>query len=882
MLKKFIQTCLVLIPIISLAQQKVTHRIEKTKGQDVVCPGRFVDEPSFNDMPIEVKLALQNRKARPAGTQKATFIVNYVSVPDKAREAFQRAVDIWSELLSSPVPIRVSVYWQDLGANVLGAANSADFYRNFPGAVEPNTYYPLALAEKLSGKELNSINEDDIFCRFNSKIQWYYGTSESVPTGNFDFTSIVLHELGHGLGFVSSLRVNGNQGSFGFGTRFNAIYDKFLQTDDRRGLVDTLKFKNPSIQLKNAITSTNDLFWVGPNTNFDGNEKVLIFSPNPYQPGSSVSHLDDAKYGGGQLNSLMTPTASLREKNLNPGPLVMKMMADMGWKSTSITHEPLKDLSTVGKVRFAANIFSDTSIVANSPLLYYVLNNGPTAQAKTIPLQKTAGSNEYFAELVLPANTTLVEYYFEVKDGFGLKNTAPGRAGFDGANFVYAFEVGKKDIYGPVLEHFPPSILNSTSPVSIQANIQDDYELGIKDAILTYSVNGAAMAPVTMKKYNPSTDNKAFSQGRADKDAYFAEDAIKNLKIGDQVKYQITSSDLSGNKTILPTYYAGTDQKDIPVPTQYEFTVTSIKGAPIKEYSTDFESNPDDFSLLGFKITQPDGFTNKGLHTSHPYTNGYGLLDPVPTVSGTNFPFVNFDKSEIAFLRTPIRIAGDAPQIVFDEVVLVEPGEASSRYGTSSFYDYVVVEGSFDGIDWFPIENGYDSRDTPSWNDLFLKTLGTTSAANSSGKGTQSITKKRTISLYGLNLDPADEGADILVRFRMYADQFTNGWGWSIDNLAIQKNVPIITGNEPVKSKNLNVFPNPGANSVRLEMPINEPQTVNIEVFSILSGKVYEEKINVTDKNLVHDISIGSYATGVYMIRVSGKDGHIVKRFVKQ
>jgi hypothetical protein len=877
MLKKIVHTFLVFLPLISFAQQKVSHKIEKMKGQDVVCPGRFVDEPSFNDMPEEVKIALKNRKARPSGVQKATFIVNYVGFPDNAKAAFQRAVDIWAELLSSPVPIRVTAYWQDLGQNVLGAANTNDYYRNFPGSKEPNTFYPLALAEKLAGKELNSLNEDDIFCRFNSKVPWYYGASESVPLGTFDFTSIVLHELGHGLGFVSSMRVSGTQGSYGFGTRFNAIYDKFLQTGDKKSLVDTLIFKSPSNPLRNALVS-EDLFWVGPNTTSEiKEEKVLIFAPNPYQGGSSISHLDDAKYGGGKVNSLMTPTASLREKNLNPGPLVMKMMADMGWKSSSISHEPLKDISAVGKVRFTTNILSDTSLVANSAVLVYLLNDASSLNSKTVELQRVGTTSEYFVEVTLPANTSLVEYYFEVKDNFGTKNTAPGKAGFDAANFVYAFEVGKKDVFGPVLDHIQPTILTSTSPVSLVANIQDDFEDGIKDATLTYSINGVAQPVVNMKKYNVGSDNKVFSQGRADKDAYFAEDAIKNLKVGDLVKYQITTSDKAGNKTTIPTIYAGTNQNDTPIDAQYEFTITSIKNTPQTEYVTNFDNSSDDFSLLGFSISQPESFTSKGLHSSHPHSNGIGLLDPI-----TKVPFIQFDKSEIAMLRLPIKLGGPTPQITFDEVVLVEPGEPGSRYGSSSFYDYVVVEASFDGLEWFPVENGYDSRDNSTWNDLYIKNLGTGTASNSSGKGTQAIAKKRTISLYGLNFDESDAGSNVLLRFRMFSDQWTSGWGWSIDNLYIQKEVPIITGIEPQNKSSLKISPNPGANTVRLEMPLSSPQTVNIEVFSILAGKVFEEKVLVLENILMHDLSVGSYESGVYMIRVSGKDGHIVKRFVKQ
>ncbi len=47
-----------------------------------------------------------------------------------------------------------------------------------------------------------------------------------------------------------------------------------------------------------------------------------------------------------------------------------------------------------------------------------------------------------------------------------------------------------------------------------------------------------------------------------------------------------------------------------------------------------------------------------------------------------------------AMLRTPVKFDADGMIISFLELVLVEPGEDGSVFGTPEFYDYVVVEGS--------------------------------------------------------------------------------------------------------------------------------------------------------------------------------------------
>jgi hypothetical protein len=876
-MKKLISFLITLVLLNSLqAQQRVSTKVEHYKGQEVVCPALFVDNPSFRDVPAHIKQRLENPNARPAGNQRASFDVTYIGFPDNAKAAFQRAIDIWAELLSSTVKIKVTAYWEDLGDNVLGAANTNDYYRNFSGSREINTFYPIALAEKLAGKDLNGINEDDIYCRFNSKIPWYYGTAPNVPLGTFDFTSIVLHELGHGLGFVSSMRVSGQQGFYGFGTRFKAIYDKFLITGENKRLVDTLQFKSPSTPLRTALVS-EDIFWDGPNTSQPNKaDKVYIYAPNPYEPGSSISHLDDDKYGKGGINSLMTPTASLREKNLDPGPITMAMFADMGWKSTSISHEPYKNFATLtGPLAFKTKILTDTTLKPNTARLVYVLNDGPEGQSVSVPLSYLPAEDVYVANVTFPANTSKVEYYFEVKDNFGETVTAPAMGGLKNENFVYSFEVGVKDIYGPVVEHFAPEILPTTSPVSLIANVIDDYQEGIDTVYVEYTVNGQSKNTIGLSKFRKGVDNPVFSQGSNDINAFLKENAIGGLKSGDQIKYQIIAIDKGKNKTVVPTYYAGNSQTERPTETFYEFTVTTIKNNPVSEYGADFEANADDFSMLGFSITQPENFSNKGLHSSHPHLNGLGLLDPTD-----GLPFMSFDRSEIAMLRVPITLKSTGATIIYDEVVLVEPGESGSNYGSSSFYDYVVVEGSFDGAFWFPLQDGYDSRAYSEMNNLYNNTLSSGTAPNSTGKGTQSLAKKREMSIYGSELSSEFAGENLLIRFRLYADQWTAGWGWSIDNLFIQREPPKILANEPI-IKGLSVSPNPASEFLNIDYSVEKPQTIKVEIYNLRGQSMYTENIPVVEPQLNIKIPIGHYKSGNYILRITENGRQVAKRFVK-
>lgn len=65
---------------------------------------------------------------------KSKFIVTYTGFPDDAKAAFQAAVDIWSDLFQSSVPIRVNATWGRQATVVLGSTRPDFFYKNFIGA----------------------------------------------------------------------------------------------------------------------------------------------------------------------------------------------------------------------------------------------------------------------------------------------------------------------------------------------------------------------------------------------------------------------------------------------------------------------------------------------------------------------------------------------------------------------------------------------------------------------------------------------------------------------------------------------------------------------------------------------------------------------------
>ncbi len=179
---------------------------------------------------------------------------------------FQAAANVWGAILPGSVPVLVNAQFNPqtctATSGVLGSAGPTSVYRDFAGAPIAAHWYHVALANRLNGTDLNAAAYE-INATFNVSVGgatclpsgWYLGL-DGNEGAQIELLPVVIHELGHGLGF--STTTNGSSGSYL--SSFPSIYDFYLY-DAATGLHwDQMT----ATQRQTSALSLTGLSWDGP------------------------------------------------------------------------------------------------------------------------------------------------------------------------------------------------------------------------------------------------------------------------------------------------------------------------------------------------------------------------------------------------------------------------------------------------------------------------------------------------------------------------------------------------------------------------------------------------------------------------------------------
>lgn len=326
-----------------------------------------------------------NATTSPIGAKaeaQSKFIINYRNFPDWAKKDFDAAVNVWAANFQSDVPITIDATWMRISSSsVLGSARPGSYFAGFDGAPDASLWYPSALANALAGKDLDP-TESEMVIQVNSIAQWNTTNDGLSHFNQYDLQSVFIHEMGHGLGFLST---DSYDSFFGYGSIDQPTpFDAYAQTEDGRRLSD---LPSPSRELGNALTST--LYWSGKlGIAANNGVKPILYTPSRYEEGSSVSHLDESTFSQAGLNAVMTPNLDAGEIFHHPGPLLLAMMADMRIKPPAGVA-----IGVPETVRNVAALAADSSaIITFDPPV-----NARTAQVTSYTVRNLKTGNTYSA-----------------------------------------------------------------------------------------------------------------------------------------------------------------------------------------------------------------------------------------------------------------------------------------------------------------------------------------------------------------------------------------------------------------------------------------------------------------------------------------------------
>ena len=265
--------------------------------------------------------------------------------------AFRAAAAQWGRILESNVTIRVEATMDSLACNastaVLGLGGPESVHADFPNAPIAGTWFTQAEANSLAGADLQS--KADISAAFNkdvdsnpdclSGVTWWYGIGAPAPAGTVDFYTAVLHEIAHGLGFLTLVDI-------GTGAKFVGANDAFmLFLEDHSTGKHWGDASMSDAERAASATDSGDLHWTGPHvvalasglTGGVAGGHVQVYAPSGGNLGAA-SHWDPAITPDG----LMEPNLHADTRDI----LTTAALLDIGWNVQTLFRDGFETGST--------------------------------------------------------------------------------------------------------------------------------------------------------------------------------------------------------------------------------------------------------------------------------------------------------------------------------------------------------------------------------------------------------------------------------------------------------------------------------------------------------------------------------------------------------
>ena len=537
------------------------------------------------------------------------------NIPDNMKNALNEAINIWNYALVFNTNIEVT--FQYAPGQLIELATTKTFSKSLINGY----FYPPALSKVLTGDDNDPLGISEIFIRLNSDINWYTDIDMNCPGTKYDLITLVLHEIAHGLGWISSFRkekvydydtweeyYRGVWGLTEDNTKFPYILDKYIADYDENIVIDI--FPNESIELLDKLTS-KDLFFIGQNAiNETPLTKPRIYAPTIWEAGSSICHLDEDTYPEEDKNSLMTPIQARAEAVHWVGPILIGSLIDIGW--------------TVNRI-----------IVASSPTTNDILSYPQAHKIKwddshggIINIKLVSTDNQLvYDDIELGYLSSQGENELEFYVSGNYYNESSFRLRFENASgSISLSETFIIPLVPPVVSTTvaKPTILPTAGDYSDEETIVISITHSDNAAQIYYTDNGPAPSQLYEGPFNIS-ENKT----------------IKSVAVIDDVSSQVVSS----------TYLVGKQKVDITVASQLEnanyyssvdnYLWNDIKNEWENNFSTTKNVFPDESFIVNFysgaygKFYKTEESTDNELDETG-YLN-YRIFDPIENTNQNKF-----------------------------------------------------------------------------------------------------------------------------------------------------------------------------------------------------------------------------------------------------
>lgn len=269
---------------------------------------------------------------------KISVVFNYGSGSSywtpEAKSALQSSADALNGyiVVSKPVTLVFDVTAEDSPESPTLASAGSDLAGTKGG------FYNTVVQNKiLKGVDANG-SEADGTIEVNFGNDWAYG--DSVGSDEYDFRSTMMHELLHAYGFLSYFDRPGlNNGTIW------TVFDKYIATNSKTAVINPGTYKYGTGFNPNLTGGGGGLYFIGPNAVAAYGGPVPLYTPSPWESGSSVSHLDDNTFTGGgsvMMNAMTDSGPGIRTLS----PVELGVLKDIGYT--------VKSPSAAGLLMFGA------------------------------------------------------------------------------------------------------------------------------------------------------------------------------------------------------------------------------------------------------------------------------------------------------------------------------------------------------------------------------------------------------------------------------------------------------------------------------------------------------------------------------------------------